>query len=179
MAERPPILVISGPVGAGKTTVAKLVVAEWGGPVAYLEGDAFWQFFATHAPAASPGEARQRDARIITQAMIASAARFARGGYDTVVDFTIGPWALDSIRTGLKDTPLDYVVIAPSADVCAARAAARKQGRVKDYAPYADLHAAFATLGPLESHAIRDDTADAAALAARIREGLAAGRYRV
>jgi len=174
-----PILVISGPVGAGKTAVAKLVVDGWGGPAAYLEGDAFWQFFATHAPAASEREAKQRDAKIITQAMIASAARFARGGYDTVVDFTIAPWALESIRTGLKDTPLDYVVIAPSATVCAERAAARERGRVKDYAPYLELHAAFGKLGPLESHAIRDDAADAATVAARIRKGLAAGSYRL
>lgn len=36
----------SGPVGAGKTTVAKELVALLPAPVSYIEGDIFWYFVA-------------------------------------------------------------------------------------------------------------------------------------
>jgi adenylate kinase family enzyme len=45
-----PIIVISGPVGAGKTTVARELVAGPRGPTAYIEGDAFWRFYRSGAP---------------------------------------------------------------------------------------------------------------------------------
>jgi hypothetical protein len=170
------ILVISGPVGGGKTTVAKLVVAQWGTPVAYLEGDEFWKFFMTRAPADSQAEARFRDGRIVVQALIASAARFARGGYDAIVDFTILPQAMPGIVAGVKDIPLDYAVICPSLETCRARIATRDDS---DYKPYEGFHALFANLGRFEPHVIRDDTAEAGELAARIHASLAADELRV
>ena len=169
------IVVITGPVGAGKTTVARLVVAQWGGAVAYLEGDVFWSFFAQRAPNAT----RQRDVKILVQALVASAARFARGGYDVVVDFTLGPWTWTPIQAALKELELDLVVLCPSEAVCADRAATRNAGAIDDYATYRELHAGFARLGTLESHAIRDDHAEPGELAARILTALAAGELRL
>jgi predicted kinase len=171
-----PILLISGPVGAGKTTVAKLVVEQWGAPVAYLEGDRFWPFFARPAPAPTKIEARRRDAKILVQAMIASAARFARGGYDVIADFTIGPWAIEGIASALKEIPLDFVAICPSLATCTGRIAERDN---TGYEIYADLHAAFGKLGRFESHAIRDDRAEPGELAAHILAGVAGGQYRI
>jgi cytidylate kinase len=171
-----PILLISGPVGAGKTTVAKLVAEQWGAPVAYLEGDRFWPCFVRHAPAANKLEARRRDSKILVQALIASSVRFARGGYDVVAEFTIGPWALDAISAAVKDIPLDYVVISPSLATCASRIAERDG---TDYEHYAELHAAFGKLGRYEAHAIRDDRAEPGEIAARILAGLAGGDYRI
>ena len=170
------ILLVSGPVGAGKTTDAKLVVQRWGSPVAYLEGDEFWKFFAHRAPAESPDLAMRRDAKILVQALIASAARFARGGYDVVADFTLAPWALDSIVSSLNDIPVELVAICPSLAACSERIVQRDK---TDYAAYADLHGAFAKLGSFERHAIRDDRATPDDLAARILERRVAGELRM
>jgi cytidylate kinase len=178
-SESAPILLISGPPGAGKSTVAKHLASSSETPIAYIEGDTFWRFIAKSRDAATKGETRMQNGRIVVQAMVASALRFARGGYDTILDFTIGPWMLKPILPKLGETPLDFVVLCPSEAVCARRAAARAEGAMPDYAPYRELHGAFGKLGPFERHAIRSDTADAAELAAQIRAGLMTGAYRV
>jgi hypothetical protein len=99
-------------------------------------------------------------------------------GYEVIVDFSIPPWFLE---TGLrvlkaKDLPLDYVVLRPSEAVCAARAAARKEGKITDYAPYRDLYLSF---DEAERYSIKDDVSDSKVVAARIREGVNAGQFRV
>jgi adenylate kinase family enzyme len=51
------IIVISGPVGAGKTTVARELLARTPPPAAFIEGDAFWPFVA------KPGHRRRASKR--------------------------------------------------------------------------------------------------------------------
>ena len=72
--------------------------------------------------------------------------------------------------------PLDYVVLRPSEAVCAARAAARTEEKITDYAPYSEL---YATFDPEPRHLIEDGASDAKVVAARIREGLDAGLFRL
>ena len=39
------VVMLSGPVGAGKTTVARELVAISPAPLCYIEGDTFWSLF--------------------------------------------------------------------------------------------------------------------------------------
>ena len=166
------IVLLSGPVGAGKTTVAKALVEASEGPTVYIEGDAFWFFIAK--PLRDQG--RNQKFHMIMRAMTASARSFARTGYEVILDFSIPPWFLDTARAIAKETPLDFVVLRPSEAVCASRAAARDEGTIPDYAPYRDLYAAF---DGAERHMISDDEGDAAVVAARIRQGISAGSFRL
>ncbi len=179
MSEASPIVLISGPPGAGKSTVARQLVASSKTPIAYLEGDTFWSFIAKSKAFEDKNEGRRQNARIVIRAMMAAAVRYARGGYETVLDFTIGPWHLKAMHAALKETPLDYVILYPNETVCAERAAARSEGAMPDYAPYRDLHAAFGEAGEFERHVLRDHQGSAAELAAQIRTSLDAGIYRV
>jgi predicted kinase len=167
-----PLVIISGPIGAGKTTVARELVAASPPPVTYIEGDKFWFFIAKgegHVP---------RDFKMIMTAMTAAALPYALYGYEVILDFSIPPWFLETAQRLVKkkDLQLDYVVLRPSEKVCAARAASRAEGAIADYTAYRELYSSF---DGVERHTIQDDTGDPAAVAARIREGLNAGKFRL
>lgn len=162
---------LSGPVGAGKTTVARALVTSFPGPLSYIEGDMFWSFIAK-----PKGSDRRENFRIIMRAMTAAALPFVRSGYDVLIDFSIPPEFLKTARTIVRDMPLDYVVLRPSQVICEARAAGREEGKIVDYARYREFYALF---DAADRYTIHDDEAGPEVLAARIREGLSAGRFRV
>jgi hypothetical protein len=162
---------LSGPVGAGKTTVGRELVSLLAGPVSYIEGDAFWSFIAKSASLD-----RREDFRVIMRAMTAAAIPFARSGYDVIIDFSIPPEFLKTARVILKEVPLDYVLVKPSLAVCGARAAGRELGAIADYTSYRDFYSIF---DGAERYTISDDEADGRTIAGRIKEGLSGGVFRV
>ncbi len=169
-----PIVILSGPVGAGKSTVAKELIASSPAPLAYIEGDTFWSFIAK-------GEAKHRRElkfKMTMTAMTTAAFPYALYGYEVILDFSIPPWFLETAQKVVKarDVPLDYVVLRPSEAVCAARAAGRAEGAIADYTSYRELYSSF---DEAERYTIRDDASDATVVAARIREGLNAGKFRI
>ena len=164
------IVILSGPVGAGKSTVARELIAASGDGTAYIEGDTFWSFIAKPAT----GQSYPKAFTMIMRAMTATARHFERDGYEVLLDFSIPPWYLEAIGKLLQGKSFSYVVLRPSEEVCAARAAARPEGTIADYEPYAELYRAF---DGMERHTLADDAATPAAMAARMREGLRAGAF--
>jgi len=165
------VILLSGPVGAGKSTVAKELVSISPGPVSYIEGDTFWSFITKSGTAHNI----HTNFRMIMTAMVAAARPMAAYGYEVIVDFTIPPWFLDTARRVVKDkAPLHYVVIRPSEKTCIARAAARKEGAIADYSRYHDLYTSF---DEVQRYTIADDTSEAAIIAGYVREGLDEGIF--
>lgn len=165
------VVMLSGPVGAGKTTVARELISILPEPVSYIEGDTFWSFIVK-----SKSLDRRENFRIILRSMTAAALPFARSGYDVLVDFSIPPEFLKTARVILKEVPLDYILLRPSQAVCEARAAGRKQGAIVDYAPYRDFYSMFEYA---DRHIIQDGEASAADVAKRVKDGLSALAFRV
>ena len=161
------IVVISGPVGAGKTTVAKAPVRAATEPTAYLEGEVFWSFLAKPVPGA-----RLKNFQTIMRAMTRAAAADAADGYETILDFSIPPAFLARAATRLAGTKLNFVVLKPAQAVCASRAASRQDGVIPDYAAHVDLYAMFDVDA---RHIIANDDLPPVTVAARIREGVRAG----
>lgn len=165
------ITILSGPIGAGKTTVGRQLAPLLPGPVSYIEGDTFWSF------AAKPHSADRREVfRVIMRSMTAASVPFARSGYEVILDFSVPPHFVDTARTILKGLPLNYVVLRPSLAVCESRAAARPEGAIADYTRQREFYALFEDASP---YLVCDDESDAATLARQIYEGLRAGKFAV
>jgi adenylylsulfate kinase-like enzyme len=163
------VTILSGPIGAGKTTVARELLALLPAPVSYIEGDTFWSFIE------KPHSRDRREVfQVIMRAMTAAAIPFARSGYEVLLDFSIPPQFLGTARKILKEIPLNYIVLRPSLPICETRAASRSEGRILDSAAQRDFYALFEAPS---MHVVSDDGADVRAIAKHIYEGLRAGKF--
>ena len=121
------VILLSGPIGSGKTTVGRQLVTLLSPPVFYIEGDSFWSFFTkreTHV--------RREQFRFMMRSMTAAGVPLAKEGYQVIVDFSIPPAFVDTARKIVKDIPLHFVLLRPSLSVCAKRADTRMEGRITD-----------------------------------------------
>ena len=165
------LLLVAGPPGVGKSTVAALVAARADKSV-HLHTDDFYAWIAKGY--VEPWRAESYDQNVLIFQVAAGAAdRFATGGYDVVVDGVLGMWGLDTWRA--LDRPISYALLLPGVTVARQRAADRGEHPLKDLDVVDQMHAAFlAHLDGYERHVIDSTTLDAAATAAELvrrREG--------
>jgi chloramphenicol 3-O-phosphotransferase len=167
------VVIVSGPIGAGKTAVSTELAKLLSGPLVSIEGDTFWPHFVN-----GEGTGRQKQFRAMMRAMCSAAGAYALSGFDVILDFSIPPWFLDTVKKimGRRNIPTDYVVICPTKAVCAARAASRPEGKIEDYEAYNELYEDFSNW---PTGAIKDNGSDSASIAAHVAKGLEAGAYRL
>jgi predicted ABC-type ATPase len=157
------LIIVSGPPGAGKSTVSRALAQNFERS-ALVEGDVFFGFVARGAVAPwLPAAHAQNEA--VTQAAAAAAGRYSAGGYDTVYDGVVGPWFLPTFMTAAGIGTLHYAVLLPPVEECLARVASRTGHGFTDEEATRHMHAEFARCGIAERHVLAglpgsaDDTA--------------------
>jgi predicted kinase len=162
------IIVVSGPSGAGKTTVARILAETRLSPSVHLHTDDFYAavrqgFVPPYLPAA------ERQNEVVTGVVARAAAGYAAGGYRVVVDGVIGPWYLGAYREAAEEAGvgLAYVVLRPDRETALGRGASRSPHPLTDREVLGGIYDGFADLGPYEGHVLdsggltAEETADA------------------
>lgn len=151
------ILVITGPPGAGKTTVAE-ALADRSEPSVVVSGDEFFHSIRVgYIPPWEP-DADDQNATVI-RSIAAAADQFAAGGYAVMVDAIVGPWFIEDFLQQV-DHRIAYVILRPDQATCLGRATGRGGTRLSDPEPIAHMYRAFEDLGEYERFVIDSTTND-------------------
>ena len=149
------VVIITGPPGAGKTTVAAALAERSARPAVHLHSDDFYGYIRSGFIEPYRPESHRQNG-VVAEALAGAALGYAAGGYLVLVDGIVGPWFLEPFRdrAGRAGMPLHYVVLRPDLARTLARARERPGPRRIDSGPIRALHQQFSRLGDLEAHAL-------------------------
>ena len=171
------IIVITGSPGTGKTTTASIVAKESDmDKSVHMHTDDFFHYLSKGAiPPHLPESNKQN--LVVIEAFLEAAKRYARGGYDVIVDGIVGPWFLEPWKAlAQEDYEVHYIVLRASKKETMKRAVERsKLDRKTNIELVETMWEQFSGLGIYESNVIDTTTFTIKDTVSAIKERVACG----
>ena len=127
------LIVVSGPPGAGKTTVSALL-AKLFDPSVLVAGDEFFGFLCNGRVDPWLPESDRQNTTVIA-AGAAACGKYVEGGYAVVYDGVVGPWFIERFLDGTGLKRLRYALLLPGEEKCVERV------QTRDAHPFGDVDA--------------------------------------
>jgi predicted house-cleaning noncanonical NTP pyrophosphatase (MazG superfamily)/predicted kinase len=154
-ADASSVLILTGPPGSGKSTVAQLVAERITRSV-HLESDLFFHWIV--GGYVEPWLPESHDQNTFVMRLVGDvAAAYAEAGYFTIVDGMLLPdWFYVPVTNALTSAGLNVatVILRPSLEVCLERASSRPERPLVDRAVIEKLWNEFDDLSDLDAVAI-------------------------
>ena len=152
--------VMTGSPGTGKTTTASIVAKESNmDKSVHMHTDDFFHYLSKGAIPPHLPESNEQNL-VVIEAFLEAAKRYARGGYDVIVDGIVGPWFLEPWRALVReDYEVHYIVLRASKEETMKRAVERsKLDRKTNVELVETMWEQFCNLGIYESNVIETTT---------------------
>jgi chloramphenicol 3-O-phosphotransferase len=122
------IYLITGPMAAGKSTVARLLAERFEGGV-YIEGDFFRRSIVSGRVEMTPDASAEAVEQLRLRYRLAAAAADAyfEAGFTVALEDVVAGGLLREYRTMIRSRPCHVIVLMPSLEAIAAREAGRQQ----------------------------------------------------
>ncbi len=170
------LLLVTGPPGAGKSTVAHELGHRFERSV-IIAGDAFYSFLGAGAIAPWLASAQAQNEAIARAAAVCTAS--LAEDFDAVYEGVVGPWQLPAFMVAGSIESLDYAVLLPPLDVCLRRVAERVGHGFADPNATRQMHDEFAGADINARHVFTDVVEPADLLADEIQRRRCAGHLRI
>ena len=171
------IIVITGSPGTGKTTTASIVAKESDmDKSVHMHTDDFFHYLSKGAIPPHLPESNEQNL-VVIEAFLEAAKRYARGGYDVIVDGIVGPWFLEPWKAlAQEDYEVHYIVLRASKKETMKRAVERsKLDRKTKIELVETMWEQFSGLGIYESNVIDTTTFTIKDTVSAIKERVACG----
>ena len=171
------IIVITGSPGTGKTTTASIVAKDSDmDKSVHMHTDDFFHYLSKGAIPPHLPESNEQNL-VVIEAFLEAAKRYARGGYDVIVDGIVGPWFLEPWKAlAQEDYEVHYIVLRASKKETMKRAMERsKLDRKTNIELVETMWAQFSSLGVYESNVIDTTTFTIKDTVSAIKERVACG----